>query len=76
MKNPLGSKPDRIAQLEADVAELMASVEENRRLNERLSDVLDVVTELLVPAADRDDPRVEAAMEKLEKSKKRVTRKR
>lgn len=73
MKN---SKSARIARLEDQVAELMDAVEENRRLNERLADVLDVVTELLVPAADRDDARVEAAMEKLEKSKKRVTRKR
>jgi hypothetical protein len=71
-----GRKSARIAKLEADVAELMSSVEENRRLNERLSDVLDVVTELLVPAAGRDDPRVEEALDKLEKSKKRVTRKR
>lgn len=74
MKKP--TKSARIARLEADVAELMGSVEENRRLNERLSDVLDVVTELLVPIADRDDPRVEAAMESLARSKKRVTRKR
>jgi len=72
----MNRKSARITQLEEQVAELMESVEENRRLNERLADVLDVVTELLVPAADRDDPRVEAAMEKLEKSKKRVTRKR
>ena len=73
MKN---SKSARIARLEEQVAELVESVAENRRLNERLSDVLDVITELLVPAADRDDPRVEAAMEKLERRKKRVTRKR
>jgi hypothetical protein len=72
MKN---SKSARIAALEAQVAELMGSVEENRRLNERLADVLDVVTELLVPAADRDDPRVAEGLEKLERSKKRVTRK-
>ncbi|RNL77291.1 DUF6752 domain-containing protein [Nocardioides marmorisolisilvae] len=69
-------KSARIAELEAQVAELMESVEENRRLNERLADVLDVITELLVPVAGRDDPRVDAALEKLEKSKKRVTRKR
>jgi len=73
MKN---SKKARIARLEAEVAELVDAVEENRRLNERLSDVLDVVTELLVPAAERDDPRIEVAMDKLEKSRKRVTRKR
>jgi hypothetical protein len=74
MKKP--RKAARIEQLEAQVAELMSSVDENRRLNERLSDVLDVVTELLVPAAERDDPRVKAALDNLEKSKKRVTRKR
>jgi hypothetical protein len=74
MKKP--RKSARIAKLEAEVAELTSSIEENRRLNERLSDVLDVITELLVPAAERDDPRVEQALEKLEKSKKRVTRKR
>ncbi|MFL6105766.1 MAG: DUF6752 domain-containing protein [Marmoricola sp.] len=69
-------KSARITELESQVAELMESVEENRRLNERLADVLDVITELLVPVAGRDDPRVEAALEKLERSKKRVTRKR
>ena len=74
MKN--GRKSARIAQLEAQVAELMGSVEENRRLNERLADGLDVITELLVPAAGRDDERVAQALEKLEGSKKRVTRKR
>ena len=51
----------------------MDSVEENRRLNERLSDVLDVVTELLVPAVDRDDERLNAALEALQKSRKRAT---
>ena len=50
----MNRKSARIAQLEEQVAELMESVEENRRLNERLADVLDVVTELLVPAADRE----------------------
>ncbi|MFL6156820.1 MAG: DUF6752 domain-containing protein [Marmoricola sp.] len=69
-------KSARITELESQVAELMESVEENRRLNERLADVLDVITELLVPVSGRDDPRVEAALEKLERSKKRVTRKR
>jgi uncharacterized protein YigA (DUF484 family) len=68
-------KSARIAELEAQVAELMESAEENRRLNERLADVLDVITELLVPAAGRDDPRVEAALENLDRSKTRVTRK-
>jgi hypothetical protein len=72
MKNPLG-RSDRLARLEAEVAELQVSVEESRRLNERLSDVLDVVTELLVPAVDRDDARLEAALESLQSMRKRAT---
>ncbi len=55
----------RIARLEAEVAELQEAVEESRRLNERLSDVLDVVVELLVPAVDRNDERLESALKKL-----------
>jgi hypothetical protein len=69
MRNPLrlrSANADRLARLEADVAELLDSVEENRRLNERLSDVLDVVTELLVPAVDRDDARLETALAELQ----------
>ena len=72
MRNPLRRSADRLARLEADVAELMDSVEENRRLNERLSDVLDVVTELLVPAVDRDDARLEAALESLQAMRQRA----
>ena len=71
MKKP--RKSARIAKLEAEVAELTSSIEENRRLNERLSDVLDVITELLVPAVDRDDARLAAALESLQSMKKRAT---
>ncbi len=54
-----------IEQLQRDVAQLQSAVEESRRLNERLSDVLDVVVELLVPAVDRNDERLESALKKL-----------
>ena len=54
--------------LEARVAALEAAVEENRRLNQRLADVVDVVTEVLVPAVDRDDERVRAALDHLAKT--------
>ena len=54
--------------LEARVASLEAAVEENRRLNQRLADVVDVVTELLVPALDRDDARVAEALANLNKT--------
>ena len=78
MRNPLSnlrgeSADERIARLEAEVAELQDSVEENRRLNERLSDVLDVVTELLVPSADRDDARVREALETLQAGRWKAT---
>lgn len=66
MRSILRRSDARIATLEAQVAELMESVEENRRLNERLSDVLDVVTELLLPAVDRDDARLTAGLESLQ----------
>jgi len=77
MRNPLstlrGESTDaRIDRLEAEVAELQDSVEENRRLNERLSDVLDVVTELLVPAVDRGDARLQAALDSLQKDRQQA----
>ena len=59
-----GHGPD----LAARVAALEAAVEENRRLNQRLADVVDVVTELLVPALDRDDAKVAAALANLNKT--------
>jgi hypothetical protein len=42
---------DRVAKLEAEVQEL-------RRLNRRTAELADVVQELLVPAANRDDEKV------------------
>ena len=54
--------------LAARVSALEDAVEENRRLNQRLADVVDVVTELLVPALDRDDARVTAALANLNKT--------
>ena len=54
--------------IEARVAALEEAVEENRRLNQRLADVIDVVTELLVPAVDRDDERLKEALGNLGKT--------
>jgi hypothetical protein len=54
-----------VVQLRRDVDRLELAVEESRRLNERLSDVLDVVVELLVPAVDRDDERLAEALKRL-----------
>jgi hypothetical protein len=54
--------------LAARVAALEAAVEECRTLSQRLADVVDVVTEVLVPAADRDDERMRAALANLNKT--------
>ena len=37
--------------------DLAASVKENRRLNRRVAELTDVVAELLIPLADRDEER-------------------
>jgi len=48
------------------VLDLEQEVQESRRLNQRLSDIIDVVTEILVPVADRDDERMRAALARLD----------
>ena len=60
----LSSRGD-VRALREEVRELRDGVEESRRLNERLSDVLDVVTELLVPAVDRNEERLAEALKRL-----------
>jgi hypothetical protein len=37
-------------------------VQETRRLHQRLAELTDVVTEVLVPAADRDDDKISAIL--------------
>jgi hypothetical protein len=58
-------RDELIETLTRRVDALEESVQENRRLNQRLVDVIDVVTEVLVPAADRDDARMQAALQRL-----------
>ena len=64
-EEPSSAQHPRLA---ARVAALEDAVEENRRLNQRLADVVDVVTEVLVPAADRDDARLRAALKNLNRT--------
>lgn len=52
------------------VADLEEEIQEARKLNQRLSDLIDVVTEILVPVADRDDARMSEALARLESSVK------
>lgn len=52
---------ERVADLEADVAEM-------RQHQLRLAELADVVQELLVPVAQRDEAAVQAAVERFRKS--------
>jgi len=53
----------RLAELEQRVAELEDEVQEARRLHRRLAELTDVVEELLVPVALRDEDRVRAFLD-------------
>ncbi|HSV39950.1 MAG TPA: DUF6752 domain-containing protein [Nocardioidaceae bacterium] len=48
------------------VIALEQEIQESRQLNQRLSDVIDVITEILVPIANRDDDRLLAALARLD----------
>jgi hypothetical protein len=54
----------RGAGLRARLRDLEAEVQENRRLNRRVAELTDLVTELVVPLARRDDADVEAVLER------------
>jgi hypothetical protein len=60
MKNLLS----RHRSLSARVAVLEAEVQECRQLNVRLAELCDVVSELLLPAADRDETALAEALER------------
>ena len=47
-----------VAELRGAVAVLDEEMQEARRLNRRLAEITDVVQELLLPAAQRDDARL------------------
>ncbi len=50
--------------LRSRVASLEAEVQECRQMNVRLAELCDVVTELLLPVADRDEAAVRAVLDK------------
>jgi antitoxin (DNA-binding transcriptional repressor) of toxin-antitoxin stability system len=53
---------EELRALRERVAELEREVQESRLLNQRLAELTDVVAEVLVPAADRDDGRLAARL--------------
>lgn len=52
------ARRDDLAALRRRVAELEGEVQECRRLNVRLAELTDIVQELLVPLAERDETKV------------------
>jgi len=57
-----------LERLEARVRSVEAAVRESRQLHQRLCDVVDVVTEVLVPAGDPDDARLREALDRLRRT--------
>ena len=55
---------DQMDALQQRLRELEAEVQECRQLNLRLAEVTDVVEQLLLPAALRDEQRLASAVEK------------
>lgn len=60
----LSARRGQVRALRIRVAKLEAEVQELRRLNRRTAELADIVQEVLVPAADRDDERVRRLLEK------------
>ncbi len=58
-----GSTRQEVADLRQRVTELEAEVQEARRLNRRVAELLDVVEELLVPLTLRDEEKVKAFLD-------------
>lgn len=54
----------RLDQLQRRLDDLEAEVQECRRLNTRLAEVTDLVEQLLLPMAARDEEKIAAAVEK------------
>jgi hypothetical protein len=57
-----------VAHLQQRVADLEADMSEMRRHNLRLAEISDVVQELLIPLASRDEAKVQEAIERFNKS--------
>lgn len=53
-----------VKELRAALAELEDEMQEARRLNRRLAEITDIVQELLLPAAQRDEEMLRERLEK------------
>lgn len=63
----MGLRSD-VRRLEQRVADLEADLAEMRRHSLRLAELVDVVQELLVPMANRDEAAVQQAIERFQES--------
>jgi hypothetical protein len=63
-----GSTRSTVKRLEERIAALEADVTEMRRHSVRLAEIADVVQELLVPMASRDEATVQRAIERFQES--------
>lgn len=53
----------QVRELRGEVERLDEELQEARRLNRRVAELTDVVEEVLLPAADRDDDRLRRALD-------------
>jgi chromosome segregation ATPase len=60
----LAGVDEEVRALRGRVERLEREVQEARRLHQRLAELTDVVSEVLVPAADRDDGRIRTILAK------------
>lgn len=63
----LARKIQQLRALEARVERLEQDAQEARRLSRRIAELTDLVQELLVPAASRDDARLRELLERYER---------
>ena len=71
---PTAKRPwsQKALSMPAVVMDLKASVKENRRLNRRIAELTDIVAELLIPVADRDEDRARELLAEYRKGDPRL----
>jgi hypothetical protein len=57
-----------VTELHRRILDLEAEVQETRRLNRRVAELLDIVQELLVPLAERDEAKVREYLDRYSSS--------
>jgi hypothetical protein len=57
-----------VTEMRTRIEELEAAVEENRNLNLRVAELVDLVQELLIPVASQDKDKIQAALGEFQRS--------